>query len=59
MQFRRTAIRVALDHGELTIAALADGARGAIKVGYGDDVRELRGGERCMFTLSNPLPVSP
>jgi trehalose-phosphatase len=52
MQFRRTALRVALDHGELTVAALADGAPGAIRVGYGDDVRELRGGERCTFTVA-------
>jgi trehalose/maltose hydrolase-like predicted phosphorylase len=53
MQFRRTTIRVALDHGELTVAALAEGARGAIRVGYRDDIRELHGGERCTFTLSS------
>ena len=52
MQFRRTALRVALDHGELTIATLAEGARGTIRVGYRDDVRELSGGQRCAFTVS-------
>jgi trehalose-phosphatase len=52
MQFRHTALHVALDHGELTIAALAEGARGTIRVGYRDDVRELSGGQRCAFTVS-------
>ena len=52
MQFRRTALRVAVDHGELTVAALAEGARGTIRVAYHDDVRELSGGESCRFTVS-------
>jgi trehalose/maltose hydrolase-like predicted phosphorylase len=53
MQFRRTAVRVALDRGELTVAALADGAPSTIRVGYRDDVRELSGGERCTFTVAS------
>ncbi len=53
MQFRRTALRVALDHGELTIAALAEGAGEGIRVGYRDDVRQLSGGQRCSFTVSS------
>ena len=50
MQFRRTAIRVTLAQGELTVAAL-DGATEPVRVGYRDDVRELRGGERCTFRV--------
>jgi trehalose-phosphatase len=53
MQFRRTPLRVTLDHGDLTITALAEGARGTIRVGYRDDVRELSGGQRCCFRVSN------
>lgn len=52
MQFRRAAVRVTLAQGELTVAALADGADGPIRVGYRDDVRELRGGQRCTFTVA-------
>jgi trehalose/maltose hydrolase-like predicted phosphorylase len=53
MQFRRTPLRVTLDGGELTITALAEGARGTIRVGYRDDVRELSGGQCCCFRVSS------
>ncbi len=52
MQFRGTPLRVSLDGGELTVAALADGFISTVKVGVGDDVRELGPGESATFTVS-------
>jgi trehalose/maltose hydrolase-like predicted phosphorylase/beta-phosphoglucomutase-like phosphatase (HAD superfamily) len=54
MQFRRTPITVSLDGAELTVAALANGSTGPIRVGVGDVVRELRGGDSTTFTLPDP-----
>ncbi len=51
MQVRRTPIHVSLRGAELTVAALADGHSGPIKVGVGDVVRELREGESTTFTI--------
>jgi trehalose/maltose hydrolase-like predicted phosphorylase/beta-phosphoglucomutase-like phosphatase (HAD superfamily) len=51
MQFRRAHITVSLSGAKLTVAALADGYRAAIKVGVGDAVRELRGGDTVAFML--------
>jgi alpha,alpha-trehalase len=51
MQFRRTAIRVTLAHGELTVAVLADGATAPIRVGCRGDVRDLGGGQQCTFRV--------
>ena len=51
MQVRHTTINVSLRGAELTVAALADGYSGPIKVGVGDTIRELRGGESTTFTL--------
>ena len=50
MQFRGTAIRAGIEGSELTVAALADGFILPVRVGVGDDVRELSAGERCTFT---------
>ena len=52
MQFRGTAIRVGIEGSELTVAALADGFSLPVRVGVGDDVRELSAGERCTFTIA-------
>ena len=49
MQFRRAHITVSLDGRRLTVAALADGYRATIKVGVGDLVREIRGGDSVAF----------
>ena len=51
MQFRGTPLRVTLEGGELTVAALADGASHPVRVGARDEVRELAPGERCTFTI--------
>jgi beta-phosphoglucomutase-like phosphatase (HAD superfamily) len=58
MQFRRRPITVSLAGDELTVAALAGGYRGAIKVGVGDTVRELHAGESTSFALDGPAPRS-
>jgi trehalose/maltose hydrolase-like predicted phosphorylase len=54
MQFRRTPITVSLNGAELTVAALADGYSGPIRVGVGGVVRELRGGESATFAIAAP-----
>ena len=53
MQFRRTPIRVTLEGSELTVAALADGFSAPIRVGVGEEVRELDAGARCTFTIAD------
>ena len=52
MQFRRTPIRVTLEGRELTVVALADGFSLPVRVGVGDEVRELAAGESCTFTVA-------
>jgi trehalose/maltose hydrolase-like predicted phosphorylase len=64
MQFRRTPLTVSLDRGVLTVTALANGYSGPLRVGVGDLVRELRGGESAAFTVTNrpgtpPAPRPP
>jgi trehalose/maltose hydrolase-like predicted phosphorylase len=54
MQFRRTPIRVTLEGSELTVEALADGSSPPIRVGVGEEVRELGAGARCTFTIAAP-----
>jgi trehalose/maltose hydrolase-like predicted phosphorylase len=49
--FRDTPIRLDLADGELTITALAEGLSPPIRVGVGDNVRELGPGERATFAL--------
>ena len=60
MQVRGTPIRVTLREDELTVV-ITGGFSRAIKVGIGDDVRELGAGERCTFALDSagraPAPV--
>ena len=52
MQFRGTPIEVTLEGGELTVEALADGFSPPVRVGVGDEVRELGPGDRCTFTIA-------
>ena len=54
LQVRHAPITVSLNEAELTVAALADGSSGPIKVAVGDVVRELRGGESTTFTIDRP-----
>jgi trehalose/maltose hydrolase-like predicted phosphorylase len=51
MQFRRTPLEVTLEGGELTVAAHTEGLGQPVRVGVGDDVRELCPGDTCSFTL--------
>ena len=51
MQFRGTPLRVTLAGGKLMLAAHREGVRRPISVGVGNEVRELRAGERCTFEL--------
>ena len=55
MQVHGTPIRVTLRDRELTIV-ITGGFSRAIKVGIGDDVRELGAGERCTFALGERNP---
>jgi trehalose/maltose hydrolase-like predicted phosphorylase len=55
MQVRGTPIRVTLRDNELMVV-ITGGFSRAIKVGIGDDVRELGAGERCTFALGDPNP---
>ena len=57
MQFRRAHITVSLDGRRLTVAALADSYRATIKVGVGDRVRELRGGDSVAFLVGGDAPA--
>ena len=54
MQFQRTPLRVTLDHDRLVLTVHREGMGGAIRVGIGDDVRELCPGDTETFELSAP-----
>ncbi|HEY1540123.1 MAG TPA: glycosyl hydrolase family 65 protein [Solirubrobacteraceae bacterium] len=56
MQVRGTPIRVTVGRDELTVV-ITGGFSRPIKVGIGDDVRELGAGERCTFALATPAAV--
>jgi trehalose/maltose hydrolase-like predicted phosphorylase len=51
MQFRRTPLTVTLEGGELTVVADAEGFSRPVRVGVGDEVRELSAGDRWTFAL--------
>ena len=58
MQFRGTPIRVTLENGELTVVADAEGFSRPVRVGVGDDVRELCAGDRWTFPLGRNASVA-
>jgi alpha,alpha-trehalase len=58
MQIRRTSVNVSLHGDELTVAVPAEGYTAPIRIGVGDVVRELRGGERTTFTIAPPAAAS-
>ena len=41
MQFRATPLRVSIAGHELTVHAMPEGFRGPVRIGVGDEVREL------------------
>jgi trehalose/maltose hydrolase-like predicted phosphorylase len=51
MQFRRTPLLVTLADHKLTLAAHPEGGNRPIKVGVGDEIRELCPGDRSTFEL--------
>jgi trehalose/maltose hydrolase-like predicted phosphorylase len=51
MRFRKTSVEATLKEGELTVATQTDGLYQSIKVGVGDEVREIKDEERYVFTL--------
>jgi trehalose/maltose hydrolase-like predicted phosphorylase len=56
MQVRGTPIRVTVRGGELTVV-ITGGFSRPVRVGIGDDIRELGAGERCTFSLGTPAGV--
>jgi trehalose/maltose hydrolase-like predicted phosphorylase len=59
MQFQRSPIRVTLADGRLSLAAYGEGVTRPIRVAVGDDVRELRAGDRCTFALPSVPDLEP
>jgi trehalose/maltose hydrolase-like predicted phosphorylase len=55
MQFQRTPLQLTLDHERLAITVHREGAGGPIRVGVGDEVRELCPGDSEEFELSSPV----
>jgi trehalose/maltose hydrolase-like predicted phosphorylase len=58
MQFRGTPLHVRFGAGELAISAPVEGFSGPVRVGVGDDVRELGAGERCTFAVGRPTAAA-
>jgi trehalose/maltose hydrolase-like predicted phosphorylase len=58
MQVHGTPIRVTIRDGELTVV-ITGGFSRAIRVGIGDDVREVGAGQRCTFSLAPPEAAAP
>jgi len=51
MRFRETSVEVTLKEGQLAVATQTDGFSRSIKVGVGDEIREIKNEERYAFTL--------
>ena len=51
MRFHETPVDITLEEGKLTIAAQTDGFGRTVKVGVGDEVQELTGGQSHTFEL--------
>ena len=58
MQFQRTPLQVTLDHERLAIVVRREGAGTPIRVGVGDEVRELCPGDTEIYELASPLAAS-
>jgi trehalose/maltose hydrolase-like predicted phosphorylase len=52
MQFRRTPLRVVLDHDRLAVTVRSEGASGAVRVEVGGETREVHPGVTESFELS-------
>jgi trehalose/maltose hydrolase-like predicted phosphorylase len=51
MRFRKTSVEATLKEGKLTVATQTNGFNRSIKVGVGDEIREIKDEERYAFTL--------
>jgi trehalose/maltose hydrolase-like predicted phosphorylase len=51
MRFRGTPLEITLEGGKLTVGTQSDGFNRSIKVGVGDEVREIKAGERYTFDV--------
>jgi trehalose/maltose hydrolase-like predicted phosphorylase len=51
MRFRKTSVEATLEEGKLTVATQTDGSNRSIKVGVGDEVREINDEERYAYIL--------
>jgi trehalose/maltose hydrolase-like predicted phosphorylase len=51
MRFHETPVDITLEEGKLTVAAQTDGSGRTVKVGVGDEVQELTGGQSYIFKL--------
>jgi trehalose/maltose hydrolase-like predicted phosphorylase len=51
MRFRKTSVEATLEGGKLTVATQTDSSNRSIKVGVGDEVREIKDQERYAFSL--------
>ncbi|HET7273460.1 MAG TPA: glycosyl hydrolase family 65 protein [Rubrobacter sp.] len=51
MRFRGTPLQITVELGKLTVAAQNDGTSSPIKVGVGDEIREVKDNERYTFAV--------
>ena len=58
MQFRGTSIRVSISGDELTVHALAEGFSRPVRIGIGDEVRELTAGQEWVAPLCRRADLS-
>jgi trehalose/maltose hydrolase-like predicted phosphorylase len=56
LRFRGTSLRVGIEGDQLTVVAEAEGFRGPLRVGVGDEVHDLGPGEGHVFPLRAPAP---
>jgi trehalose/maltose hydrolase-like predicted phosphorylase len=57
IQFHRTPLRVELADRRLTLTTNPEGVNRAIKLGFGDQVREFSAGGQCTFELAPEPPA--
>jgi trehalose/maltose hydrolase-like predicted phosphorylase len=58
MQFRRTPLRVVLDHDQLAVTVHSEGANGAVRVEVADETREVCPGVTETFALSSAVAAA-
>ncbi|MEV4834291.1 HAD-IA family hydrolase [Nonomuraea sp. NPDC049486] len=57
MRFRGTTLRLSIEGDQLILFTQAEGFRGPLHAGVGDDVRELVPGGTCVFTIPGGAPA--